>query len=420
MNEDLIIKVYESARDQYRDLGVDTDAAISRAVQIPVSMQCWQGDDVLGFDGSDSLNGGIATTGNYPGRAVDFAQLTQDIEKAMSLSPGKLKLNLHASYALKTDPKRDRDAYTIEDFLPWVDWADHLKIGLDFNPTFFSHPRMDGNFTLASADADCRRFWVEHGRRCREIGIGFAQKLGSPCVINYWMPDGYKDQPADTARPRERMLQSLDEIFADKLDERLIPCAIESKLFGIGAESYTVASHEFSYGYALSRHKLYCLDAGHFHPTEVISAKISAVLQYLDQILLHVSRPVRWDSDHVVVYDDELQRTMDEIVFNRYENRVFIGLDFFDASINRVAAWVIGLRNSRKALLNAYLAPLDKLRQAEAAGDFTSRLAWQEERKNLPAQAVWDYLCLQEGAGVGISWLEELKRYERLVQSKRA
>ncbi len=419
MKEQKIKQAYLQAKERYADMGVDTDAAIKNADSIPISMNCWQGDDVLGFDGSDSLSGGIATTGNYPGRARDFVELTQDIEQAMSLIPGPLKLNLHASYAIKSDPDRDRDAYTVEDFRPWLEWAKEKGIGLDFNATFFSHPMAEGNFSLASRDDTVRRFWIEHGKRCREIGVEFARELAQPCVINYWMPDGYKDITVDTGSLRQLMAQSLDEIFDDELDDELIPCAIESKLFGIGAESYTVASHEFSYGYAISRNKLYCLDAGHFHPTEVISSKLSASLQFLDKVLLHISRPVRWDSDHVVLYDDELQSTMDEIVFNNYENRIYIGTDTFDASINRVAAWVIGLRNARKALLNSYLAPVNELQEAEANGDFTKRLALLEERKHMPINAVWDYYCLEKSARVGTDWINAAKKYEDTVLSLR-
>lgn len=419
MNEQNIKQTYLQAKDRYAAMGVDTDAAIRSVDLVPMSMHCWQGDDVLGFEGSDSLSGGIATTGDYPGRASNFNELTQDIEQAMSFIPGPLKLNLHASYAIKSDPKRDRNTYTIEDFKPWLDWAKKNNRGLDFNATFFSHPMMDGNFSLASRDETKRRFWIEHGKRCREIGVEFARELGQPCVINYWMPDGYKDISVDTATVRQLMTESLDEIFDDELDNDLIPCAIESKLFGIGAESLTVASHEFSYGYAISRNILYCLDAGHFHPTEVISAKLSASLQFLDKVLLHISRPVRWDSDHVVLFDDELQKIMDEIVFNNYEERVYIGTDTFDASINRVAAWVIGLRNARKALLNSYLAPIDELKKAEADGDFTKRLALLEERKHMPINAVWDYYCLEKSARVGTDWIDEVKDYEDTVLARR-
>ncbi len=419
MDEKRILQGYEYAREQFAEVGVDTDAAMEKADKIPVSMHCWQGDDVIGFDGSDSLTGGIATTGNYPGRARTPEELRSDIEFARSMVPGATKLNLHASYAEKHGKKIDRDAYTIDEFREWLDWAKDQKLGLDFNPTYFGHPRMDGDFSLSSFDEGTRKFWIEHGIRCREIALEFAKELGQPCVVNYWMPDGYKDTCADTAAHRELMKQSLDAIFAPDIDEKLVPCALESKLFGVGVESYTVASHEFSYGYALQNHKAYTLDAGHFHPTEVISAKLSACLQFLDHVLLHVSRGVRWDSDHVITWDDELQRIMDEIIHNHYENRVFIGLDYFDASINRIACWAIGMRNARKALLSACLAPADRIREAEYTGDLTRRLALQEERKTLPVGAVWDYYCMKQGVDVGADWLKRTKQYEADVLSKR-
>ena len=419
MKEQLILQGFAYAKEQYAQLDVDVEAAIKRADAIPVSMHCWQGDDVIGFDGSDSLTGGIQTTGNYPGRARTPEELRADVDKALSLIPGTTKLKLHACYAEKNGKAVDRDGYTIEQFQPWVDWAKERGLGLDFNPTFFSHPKMDGDFSLSSFDPDTRKFWVEHGKRCREIGKGFYEQLGKPCVINYWMPDGYKDVCADTAAHRQLMTESLDEIFADtSISDSQVPCAIESKLFGVGVESYTVASHEYALGYAIKHNKLYCLDAGHFHPTEVISAKISAVLQFIDQALLHVSRGVRWDSDHVITLDDELQRIMDEVVSNNYDHRVFIGLDYFDASINRVAAWAIGMRNARKALLSACLSPMDAIKKAEREGDFTRRLALQEERKTLPMGAVWDYYCLQKGVPTG-SWMDTVTAYEKEVLSKR-
>ena len=419
MHEAQICKGYEYAKAQFAAAGVDTEAAMAKADAIAVSMHCWQGDDVIGFDSVGELTGGIATTGNYPGRARTAQELRQDIAFAKTLIPGATKLNLHASYAEKHGKKIDRDAYTIDEFREWVDFAKEQGFGLDFNPTFFSHPKMDGDFSLSSFDKGTRDFWIEHGKRCREIGLAFAKALGQPCAINYWMPDGYKDICADTKVHRDLMTESLDAIFAPAIDEALAPCAIESKVFGIGVESYTVASHEYSYGYALSRKKLYTLDAGHFHPTEVISAKLSACLQFLDQILLHVSRPVRWDSDHVIILDDELQKIMDEIVLNGFEKRVFIGLDYFDASINRVAAWAIGMRNARKALLGACLTPA-AIREAEHNGDLTGRLALQEERKTLPFGAVWDYYCMKNGAGVGTDWLNKVRTYEKDVLSKRA
>lgn len=419
MNEKQIIAGYEYAKEVFASLGVDTEEAMKKASQVPLSLNCWQGDDVIGFDGAGSLSGGIATTGNYPGRARTVAELRQDIEQAYSYIPGVKKLNLHASYAEKTSPEKDRDRYGIEDFQGWVDWAKKMDTGLDFNPTYFAHEKMDGNFSLSSLNADTRKFWVEHGKRSLEIAQGFADQLNKPVVVNFWMPDGYKDYPADSAVHRRLMTESLDEIFKTPYDHEMVLPALESKLFGIGAESYTVCSHEYSLSYALTHDLLYCLDAGHFHPTEVISAKITAVLQFLDKALLHVSRPVRWDSDHVVTLDDELQHIMDEIIFNGLENRVYLGTDFFDASINRIAAWAIGLRNSRKALLFAALAPQDKIRQAEAAGDWTLRLALQEERKTLPTGAVWDYYCMKENAPQGQSWISDMKNYEKTVLGAR-
>ena len=419
MHEAQICKGYEYAKAQFAAAGVDTEAAMAKADAIAVSMHCWQGDDVIGFDSVGELTGGIATTGNYPGRARTAQELRQDIVFAKTLIPGATKLNLHASYAEKHGKKIDRDAYTIDEFREWVDFAKEQGFGLDFNPTFFSHPKMDGDFSLSSFDKGTRDFWIEHGKRCREIGLAFAKALGQPCAINYWMPDGYKDICADTKVHRDLMTESLDAIFAPAIDEALAPCAIESKVFGIGVESYTVASHEYSYGYALSRGKLYTLDAGHFHPTEVISAKLTACLQFLDKVLLHVSRPVRWDSDHVIILDDELQKIMDEIVHNGLESRVYIGLDYFDASINRVAAWAIGMRNARKALLLACLAPADAIRAAERSGDLTARLALQEERKTLPFGAVWDYYCMKQGVPVGSDWLEQVRAYEKDVLADR-
>jgi len=410
---------FEFAKEAYAACGVDVEAAISRADAIPVSMHCWQGDDVIGFDGSDSLSGGIQTTGNYPGRARTPEELRADIDKAISLIPGKTKLNLHACYAEKNGKEIDRDAYTIAEFSGWLDWAKSGKIGLDFNPTYFSHPMMDGDFSLSSYDESKRRFWIEHGKRCLEIADAFAEGTGQPCTVNFWMPDGYKDTCADTVKHREIMTQSLDEIFATAYDRKNVLAAVESKLFGLGVESHTVASHEYALGYAISRNQRYTLDAGHFHPTEVISAKISAVLQFADQILLHVSRGVRWDSDHVITLDDELQRIMDEIVWNRYENRVFIGLDYFDASINRIAAWAVGMRNARKAILNACLAPVERIRAAEYSEDFTSRLALLEDRKTLPFGLVWAYYCESRGIAQDGVWLDEVKTYERTVLSRR-
>jgi len=419
MNQDRILKGYEYAKDAFAEHKIDVEKAMDAIDKVAVSMHCWQGDDVVGFDGSDSLGDGLAVTGNYPGRARTIIQLRQDIEKSMSLIPGVKRLNLHACYAENVPKGIDRDEYTIENFQGWADWAKNLRIGLDFNPTFFSHPMMEGNFSLASRNDAKRKFWIEHGKRSREIAAEFGKQLGTPSIVNHWMPDGYKDTPADTAVLRALMADSLDKVMEDKIDPALMKDSLESKLFGVGIESYTVASHEFSLGYAISRGILYTLDAGHFHPTETISNKLSAILQYVDEVLLHISRGVRWDSDHVVTWDDELQNIMNEILLNGYDKCVHIGLDYFDASINRIAAWIIGMRNARKAMLKAALTPIERIRKAEAVGDYTARLALLEENKSLPFAPVWDYYCMKSGVPVGENWLKVVKNYEKSVLSTR-
>lgn len=419
MNDKTILRGYDYAKEVYASQGIDVDNAIERANAVPITMHSWQGDDLIGFDGTGSLSGGIAATGNYPGRARTADELRDDIEKAISLIPGSTRVGLHSCHAEPNGKKVDRDAYTIDLFKTWMDWAKERYLKLDFNPTFFSHPMMDGDFSLASADETKRRYWVEHGKRCREIGAEFGRQLGSPCIVNYWMPDGYKDIPADTAAPRLRMQKSLDEIFAAPMNPAFVRESLESKLFGFGIESYMVVSHEFALGYALSRKKLPCLDAGHFHPTESIAAKLSALVPFFEGIMLHVSRGVRWDSDHVVIWDDELQHIMDEILHNGYEDIVHIGLDFFDASINRIAAWAIGTRNTRKAILHACLTPIKEIRKYESAGDYTSRLALLEESKSLPFTAVWDYYCLMANVPVGREWLADVKDYEQNVLALR-
>jgi L-rhamnose isomerase len=412
---------FEYASRVFEDHGVDVKKAMRECAAIPVSMHCWQGDDVTGCESaSGGASGGIATTGNYPGRATGGDELRADLDQSLKLIPGTKKLNLHASYAEKGGRAIDRDAYTIELFQNWLDWAKSKGLGLDFNPTYFSHPKAESGFTLSSADKSVREFWIEHGKRCREIAEGFGKALGQTSLVNFWMPDGYKDVPADTAAPRARMLESLDAIFASgKMDPKLEEDAVESKLFGLGVESYTVGSHEFMLSYALTRGVLYTLDAGHFHPTEVISAKISAILQFMPSLLLHVSRGIRWDSDHVITLDDELQNIMNEIVCSGYAGRVRIALDYFDASINRVAAWVIGMRNAQKALLRAFLTPRAKAVEAEAAGDYTARLALLEENKTLPFSAIWDAYCESQNVPVGGAWLDAVKKYEAEVQFKR-
>lgn len=419
MKESRVLEGFTYASSVYGELGIDVENCLAAVDAIPVSMHSWQGDDLIGFDGVGKLTGGIAATGNYPGRARTAEELRADITKTLELIPGAVRLNLHACHGEAIPKGIDRDDYRIEYFQNWVEWAKERGIGLDFNPTFFSHPMMDGDFSLSSRKEHVRKFWIEHGKRCREIGQEMGRQLNTPSVVNFWMPDGYKDVPADTAYLRGLMLQSLDEIFSVDMETSFIKDAIESKLFGLGVESYTVASHEFSLGYAFKKGILYTLDAGHFHPTETISSKLSAVLQYLDEVLLHVSRGVRWDSDHVVIWDDELQQIMNEIVFNNYIDRVHIGLDFFDASINRLACWAIGMRNTKKALLQAMLTPIKPIREAEVQGDYTTRLALLEEVKSLPFAPIWDYYCMSRNVPVGSSWLDDVKKYEQKTLRKR-
>lgn len=419
MNEETILKRYELAKSVYAEHGVDADAAIEKIDAIPISMHSWQGDDLLGFEGSQSLTGGIQTTGNYPGRARTADELRSDIDVALSCIPGTMKVSLHAVHAEKNGRKVDRDEYDASLFQNWIDWAKERKLGLDFNPTFFSHPMSDGNFSVTSLDEKKRRFWIEHGKRCREISAEIGRQLGQTCIDNFWFPDGYKDVPADTLVLRESMRQALDEIFTEKFPKEYTLDALESKLFGLGVESYTVASHEFSLLYAATRDILYTLDAGHFHPTESIAAKLTAILSFTPEVMLHVSRGVRWDSDHVVIWNDELQAIANEIIHNDYHKRVHVGLDFFDASINRVACWVIGVRNTRKVLLKAALDPLASFRQAELAGNYTARLAQIEEAKSLPFADVWDYYCMSKNVPVGGSWMERVTDYEETVTSRR-
>lgn len=417
---DTIEKTFEAARQRYAELGVDTERAIERLSKIAISLHCWQGDDVRGFESGEGLSGGgIMATGAYPGRARTADELRTDLAKALSLIPGRHRLNLHAMYAETGGKKIERNKIRPEHFSAWIDWAKANGLGMDFNGTFFSHPKAESGFTLSSADEGIRKFWVEHGIACRKIGAAMGKKLGTPCVTNVWIPDGYKDIPVDRKGPRDRLKKSLDEIFAQKMNRKWLLDSVEGKLFGIGSESYVVGSHEFYLGYAIQNNILLCLDAGHFHPTEVISDKISSVLTYLDRILLHVSRGVRWDSDHVVILSDELRAMAEEIVRGDYLERVHIGLDFFDASINRVAAWVIGTRCMLKALLIALLEPTGKLRQAEAGGDYTSRLAMLEELKTMPFGAVWDYYCTKQDVPAGADWLKEVRDYEKRVTSLR-
>jgi len=413
-------KAFELAAEQYETLGVDVEHALRQLRAVAISVHCWQGDDVSGFEGNDiELGSGLAVTGNYPGRARTVAELRSDLELAYSLIPGDHRLNLHALYGEFVGPV-DRSEIEPQHFQGWIEWAIEQGVGLDFNPSYFSHDNASDGFTLAHADPGIRQFWIDHGIACRKIAAEMGSAQGNPCINNFWVPDGYKDTPADRKAPRERLAASLDEIFADDLPPEQTLDAVECKLFGIGSESYVVGSHEFYMGYASSRNKVLCLDAGHFHPTEVISDKISSMLMFVPELLLHVSRGVRWDSDHVVTYTEELQSIMQEIVRGDYLNRVHIGLDYFDASINRVAAWVIGTRNALKALLAALLEPAEKLQQLERDGDYTARLALMEEQKTMPLGAVWDHFCQANGVPVGAQWLEKVRQYESDVQSKRS
>jgi L-rhamnose isomerase len=411
---------YILARERYALLGVDTDAALARLARMPISMHCWQGDDLGGYEAQDvELGGGLAVTGNAPGKARTAQELRADLDEAYRLIPGTHRLNLHAIYAETGGQRVERNELRSEHFRAWVEWARANQHGLDFNPTCFAHPLAAGGFTLASSDHGVRQFWVEHCLACRDIGEYFGRELGTPCVTNIWIPDGFKDTPVDRLAPRRLLRESLDTIFAREISAAHNLDAVESKLFGIGSESYVVGSHEFYLGYAIANNKLLCLDSGHFHPTEVISDKISSVLLYLDELLLHVSRGVRWDSDHVVTLSDELQAIMQEVVRGGFLDRVHIGLDFFDASINRLAAWVIGARNALRSLLLALLEPADRLRELEAAGDYTARLALLEALKGMPAGTVWDQYCVQQGVPVGLAYMDDIRAYEAAVLSAR-
>jgi L-rhamnose isomerase len=409
---------YAFARERFAEHEVETDRVLNELDKIPISIQCWQGDDVLGFENpNSSLTGGIQTTGNYPGRARNVEELRADMELALSLIPGAKRVNLHAIY-LEADTPVERDAIEPRHFQGWIDWAKRKGLGLDFNPTCFSHPKSAQNLTLSHPDSAIRKFWVDHCIACRNISEHIGRELNSPAVMDIWIPDGYKDVPADRLTPRKRLLASLDAIVA-AVNGKHHKVAVEGKLFGIGAESYTVGSNEFYMAYAATRKTLLCLDAGHFHPTENVADKISTSLCYIDEILLHVSRPVRWDSDHVVLFDDPTIAIAQEIVRSNGLDKVYIGLDYFDASINRVAAWVIGTRNMRKALLFALLEPQKELTTAECRFDYTTRLALMEEAKSLPWSAVWDYYCMTKNVPLGSGWLSTVRKYEAELQGKR-
>lgn len=412
---------YEAAKAVYAQFGIDTDSVLKKMQDISISLHCWQGDDVSGFevDANGLTGGGILATGNYPGKARTGEELRQDLDKALSLIPGKHRINLHAIYAETEGKFVERDQLSVEHFRKWIDWAKEKGVGIDFNPTFFSHPKAASGYTLSSTDEDVRTFWVRHGKACRKIAAAIGKELGTPVVNNIWIPDGSKDLPADRMEHRKILMKSLDEIFEEKYDDKYLLDAVESKLFGIGSESYVVGSHEFYMGYGTTRGVMVCLDAGHFHPTEGISDKISSLLLYSRDVLLHVSRGVRWDSDHVVILNDELLSIAQEIKRCDAYDRVHIALDFFDASINRITAWTTGTRATLKSVLLSLLEPTELLKAEEKSGNLGNRLALMEELKSLPFGAVWNMYCQQQNVPVGPQWLESVKEYEEKVLSNR-
>lgn len=411
---------YELAKKEYEKWGIDVDKALEDLKKVKISIHCWQGDDIAGFEvNQKELSGGIAATGNYPGKARNAEELRKDLDKALSLIPGKHKVNLHAIYA-ETDGKFvDRDEIKPEHFKNWVSWAKKNGLGLDFNPTIFSHEKADDGLTLSHPNKEIRDFWIRHCIASRKIGEYLGKELGQPSLTNLWIPDGYKDIPSDRLGPRQRLKDSLEQIFKEKIDKKYNLDSVESKVFGIGAESYTVGSSEFYMNFAAKNDVLCLMDTGHYHPTEVVSDKISSMLLFSDKVALHVSRPVRWDSDHVIVLDDELKELAKEIVRNDALDRVIVGLDFFDASINRIAAWTIGTRNMIKALLNAMLLPNRKLKELQDEGNYTDRLALMEEFKTYPMGDIWDYYCKVNNVPVKETWMDEVKNYEKEELSKR-
>jgi L-rhamnose isomerase len=411
--------VFEVARERYQAVGVDVETALNTLASVPISLHCWQGDDVAGFESKGELTGGIAATGNHPGKARTADELRADLEQAYALLPGAHRLSLHAIYADYDGPRVPRDELAPVHFQRWIDWARARGLGLDYNPTCFSHPLAADGLTLAHPDPAVRAFWIRHVQGSRRIGAAMGRALGTAAVTNVWIPDGTKDTPADRLAPRQRLVEALDACFEEAIDPAHNLDAVESKLFGIGAESYTVGSHEFYMGYAAARGKLVCLDAGHFHPTETLADKISAMLLWFPELLLHVSRGVRWDSDHVVAFNDDLLALMQEIVRCDALRRVHIGLDYFDASINRVAAWVIGTRNARKALLAALLEPRRLLGELEAAGDLAGRLALMEEMKLMPLGEVWNEFCRRHNVPVDGAWMPVVRAYEKRVLATR-
>lgn len=411
---------YEVAKEMYAGLGVDTDQALETLKNIPISMHCWQGDDVTGFDHDGPLTGGIQATGDYPGKARTPEELMADIDKVLSLVPGKHKLNLHANYAIFEEGEfADRDKLEPKHFRKWVEFAKERGLGLDFNPTYFSHDKVKDGLTLSSPDEEIRRFWIDHGKACIRISQYFAEELGQPCAMNIWIPDGYKDIPADRLGPRARFKDSLDQILSIDYDREKVLVCLESKVFGIGMESYTVGSSEFTMNYAAKNGILSLMDNGHYHPTEVVSDKISSLLLFSDKIALHVTRPVRWDSDHVVLFDDETREIAKEIVRNDALDRVLLALDFFDASINRISAWTVGMRNMQKALLYALLSPNQQMKEMQEQNRFTELMMLQEEIKTYPFGAVWDYFCENQGVPVREEWFKEVQKYENDVLSLR-
>ncbi|WP_340114884.1 L-rhamnose isomerase [Maribellus mangrovi] len=418
---ELIKKAYELAKESYAAIGVDTDAAIAKMKDVNISLHCWQTDDVGGFETPDAElgGGGIQTTGNYPGKAGTIEEMRADLDKVLALLPGKQRLNLHAIYGDFEGEFVDRDQIELKHFQSWIDWAKEREMGLDFNATCFSHPKADDGFTLSSKNEENRKFWVEHVKRCRAISAEMGKQLGTPCVHNTWIPDGTKDTPVDRNGYRTILKKSLDEAFAEEYPKEYMKDAVESKVFGIGVESMTVGSHDFYLGYAIKNDKLICIDSGHFHPTEVVGDKISSCLIYVDELLLHVTRPIRWDSDHVVTLNEDVQLIASEIMRNDFLSRVNIGLDFFDASINRIGAYVTGTRAAQKAFLIAALEPTADLVKLEEAGKNFERLAMLEELKTMPFSAVWDYYCLQEEVPVGADYIGEIQEYEEEVLLKR-
>lgn len=410
--------LYEHAKETYAKIGIDTEEVLKKLAELPISLHCWQGDDVVGFENTGSLSGGIMATGNYPGKAGTPQELMADIEEVLSLLPGKYKINLHAIYAI-TDGTVDRDKLEPKHFEKWVEFAKKNGLGLDINPTLFSHPLAANSLTLSNPDEKIRRFWIDHCKAMRKIGAYFGKELGITCMNNIWIPDGYKEIPADRLGPRQRLKESLDEIFSEKYDKKYLIDTVESKVFGIGLEAYTVGSHEFYLNYAAKNDCLCLLDNGHYHPTEMVSDKIPSMLLFADKLALHVTRPMRWDSDHVVIFDDELKEIAKEIVRCDALDKVMIGLDYFDASINRIAAWVVGARNMRKALLFAMLLPHGDLKKYQDSGNFTKMLAMSEEYKFYPYNEVWNEFCKRENVPQGEKWLEETDRYEKEVLSKR-